>query len=93
MFVGGRKWKDVDCVMSQIKDLHYNSADLYHNCIIRHILTKWTYEAVGICRWHIIIILKRLGIRKYVSSGLASCIFTILFISIIFRCSLLICYH
>ena len=37
--------------------------------------------------------LKELGIRKCVSSGLASQMFTIRCISIIFCCSLFMCYH
>ena len=29
-------------VKAQVRDLRYNSGNLYPNCIIRHMLTKWT---------------------------------------------------
>ena len=62
------------------------SGNLYPNCIIRHMLTKWTDHSAGICRWGVRTALKGLGIRKCVSSGLASYMFTIRCISIIFCC-------
>ena len=72
-------------VKAQVRDLRYNSGNLYPNYIIRHMLTKW--------RWGVRMALKGLGIRSCVSSGLVSCIFTIQWISIIFCCSLFMCYY
>ena len=82
-----------DAVKAQVRDLHYNSCNLYSNCIIVHMLTKWTDDSTGICEWGIRMMLKGLGIRKCVSSGLASCIVAIRCIFIILCCSLLMCYH
>ena len=80
-------------VKAQVKDLCYNSGNLYPNCIITHMLTKWTDYLPGICRWGVRVALKGLGIKKYVFSGLAACMFTIRCISIIFYCLLFMCYH
>ena len=80
-------------IKAQVRDLHYNSSNLYPNCIRRHMLTKWTDHPPGICGWGVRIALKGLGIRKCVSLGLASCMFTIQCISIIFCCSLFMSYH
>ena len=87
------KLEDLFIVNAQVRDLCYNSGNLYPNCIIRHMLTKWPDHPPGICRWGVRMVLKGLGIRKCVSSGLASCMFTIRCISIIFCCLLFICYH
>ena len=64
-------------VKAQVRDLHYNCGNLYLDCIIRHMVTKWTDHPPGICGWGVRMALKGLGIRKFVSSGLASCMFTI----------------
>ena len=37
-------------VKAQVKDLHYNSSNLYPNCIIRQMLMKWSDHPPGICR-------------------------------------------
>ena len=55
-------------VKAQVRDLRYNSSNLCSNYIIRHMLTKWTYNPTGICGWGIRMALKGLGIRKCVSS-------------------------
>ena len=69
----------------QVRDLHYMSSNLYHNCIISYMVTKWTDHAPGICGWSISMASKGLGIRKCISLGLASCLFTM-------RCnSIIIC--
>ena len=80
-------------VKAQVRDLCYNSGNLYPNCIIRHMLTKWTDHPPSICRWGVRMVLKGLGIRKCVFSELASCMFNIRCISITFCCSLFMCYH
>ena len=41
----------VVAVKACIRDLHYNSSNLYPNWIIRHILTKCTNHLSGICKW------------------------------------------
>ena len=81
------------CVKAQVRYLCYNSSNLYPNCIIRHMLTKWTDHQPGICRQDVRTALKGLGIRNCVSLGLASCMFTIRCISIIFYCLLFMCYY
>ena len=83
----------VFCVKIQVRDLQYNSSHLYPNCIITHMLVKWTNHVPGIFRCGVRMALTGLAIRKYVSSGLASCLCTILCISITFCCSLFISYH
>ena len=80
-------------VKAQVRDLRYNSGNLYPNCIIRHMLMKLTDHPPGICGWGVRMALKGLDIRKCVFSGLASCMFTIRYISIVFCCSLFMCYH
>ena len=69
------------------------SGNLYANCIIRHMLTKWTDQPPGICGWGFRMALTGLGIRKCVSWGVASSMFTIPCLSIIFCCSSFMCYH
>ena len=81
------------CIKAQVRDLHCIGGNLDPNCIIRHMLTKWTDYQPGICGWGIRMALKVLGMRKYVSSGLASCMFTIQCISIIFCCLLFMYYY
>ena len=88
-----REDPELKSVKAQVRDLRYNSGNLYPNCIIRHMLRKWTDHPSGICGWGGRMTLKGLGIRKCVSSGLASCMFTIRCISIIFCCSLFMCYY
>ena len=80
-------------VKPQVRDLRYNSGNLYPNCIIRHMLMKWTDHPPGLCEWGIRMALKGLGIRKCVYLGLGSCMFTIRYISIIFCYSIYMCYH
>ena len=80
-------------VKAQVRDLRYISGNLHSNYIIRHMLMKWTDYQPGICRWGVRIVWKELGIMKCVLSGLASCMFTIRCISIMFSCSLFTCYH
>ena len=80
-------------VKPQVRDLHYNSGILYPNCIIRHMLTKWTDHPPFICGWGVRMALKGLGIRKCVFSGLASCMLNIRCISITFCCLLFMYYH
>ena len=80
-------------VKAQIRDLCYISSNLYPNCIIRHMLKKWTDYPAGICGWHIRMMLNGLEIRKCVSSGLALCMFTIRCISIILGCLLFMSYY
>ena len=72
---------------AHVRDLHNNSRNLYSNYIRTHMLTKWADHVPGICGWGVRIGLKELGIRKCVSSGLGSCMFTIPCISINFYCS------
>ena len=36
-------------VTAQVRDRRYHSSNLYPNCIIRHMLTKWTDYPPGIC--------------------------------------------
>ena len=38
----------VDIANAYLRDLHYTSENLYPNCIIRHILRKWTDHSLGI---------------------------------------------
>ena len=83
----------VHIVKAQVRDLHYNSSNLYPNCLIRHILTKWIDHRLSICRWGVRMALKGLGIRKCVCSELASCIFNSRCISITYCCSSFICYN
>ena len=78
---------------AEVKDLRCNSSNLYANCIMRHVLTKWTDYPPGICGWGLRMAVKGLGIRKFVSSGVTTCMFTIRCISIIFSFSVFICYH
>ena len=80
-------------VKAQLRDLCYNSGNLYPNRIIGHMLTKWIDQPPGICGCGVRMALKGLAIRKSVSSGLASCMFNIRYISIIFGSSLFMCYH
>ena len=80
-------------VEAQVIDLHYNSSNLCSNCIIGHMLTKSTDHPSGICGWGVSMLLKGFGIRKCMSSGLASCMFPIPCFSIIFCPSLFLCYH
>ena len=80
-------------IKAQVRDLCYNSGNLYPNCIIRHMLTKWTNNPSGICGWGVKIALKGLGIRKCVYSELRSIMYTIGYISIIFCCLSLMYYH
>ena len=58
----------ITTVKAQVRDLHYNSSNLCANCIIRHMLTKWTDHPPGIYGWGVRMALKRLGIRMCVSS-------------------------
>ena len=51
-------------IKAQVSDLQYNSGNLYSNCIMRHIRTKWTNHPPGISRLGIKMVLKVLGIRK-----------------------------
>ena len=80
-------------VNAQVRDLRYYRGNLYPNCIIRHVLTKWTDHPPGICGWGVRIALKGLGIRKCESSGSASYMFTMRCISIIFCCSSFTCHY
>ena len=48
-------------VKAQVRDLDYNSSNLYSNYIIRHVLTKWTEYSLGICGWGIRMVLKGLA--------------------------------
>ena len=80
-------------VKAQVRDLCYISGNLYSNCIIRHMRMKWTDHPPGICGWDVGMALKGLDIRKCMSSGLASCMFTIQYISIIFCCLLFMSYY
>ena len=77
-----------DNVKVQVRDLHYNSGNLYPQCIIRHMLTKWTDHPPGICGWCIRMALQGLGMRKCVCLALASSMFTSRCISIVFCCPL-----
>ena len=47
-------------VKAQVRDLRYNSGNLYPNCIIRHMLTKWTNYPQGIYGWGVTIVLKEI---------------------------------
>ena len=51
-------------VKVQVRDLDYISGNLHPNCIMRHILIKWTDHALGIYKWGLRMVLKGLGIRK-----------------------------
>ena len=52
---------------AQVRDLYYNSSNLYPNYIIRHILTMWTDHLPGMCRWSIRLALKWIRhIEEYV---------------------------
>ena len=55
-------------VKALVRKLHYNIGNLYLNCIITYVLTKWTDDPQGICRWGVRMALKELGRRKCVSS-------------------------
>ena len=79
-------------VKAQLRDLCYYCGNLYPNCIIRHMLIRWTDHALGICGWGVRMALKGLDIRMCMFSELASCIFTVPYISIIFSCSVFMCY-
>ena len=80
-------------VKGEVSDLCNNSGNLDPNWITRHVRRKWTSHPPGIRGWSVSMALKALGIRKCVSSGLASYMFAILCISIIFCCSLFTCYQ
>ena len=90
-FCQSREYSEI--VKAQVRDLRYNSGNLYSNCIIRHMLTKWTDNPVGICEWSIRMACKGLGTSKYVSLGLVTCMFTVYCISIIFYCLLFVSYY
>ena len=45
-------------VKLQVRDLHYNTGNLYPNCIISHVLMEWTDHPPGICGWGV-----RIGVK------------------------------